>query len=98
VDEVTRPCLGDKLKSVAPAHPSTSANDVDDTLDRAVMMSPSGCSGVDVYGPGPQLLSTVTCGGDCCRSVHARGLGRICIQLISAYDMNAFTAPTLRIS
>ena len=55
-DEVAGTGLGDELQPLAPAHPRAPLTDVDDALDRAVVMRAGLRVGMDDDGPRPQLL------------------------------------------
>src|SRR5258707_13263900 len=82
VDEVAGAGLGDELEPLAPAHAGFAADDVDDALDRAVVVGAGPGPGVDDDGAGPELLGAGAGVGDGGRPVHARGLGSVEVELV----------------
>jgi len=53
VNKVTRTRLGNEFQLIAPAHPGATSNDINDALQRPMMMSASLGVGVDMNRAGP---------------------------------------------
>jgi hypothetical protein len=98
MDEVTGPSLRDEFKPVTPAHPSPSSDNVDHTLDGAVMMSSRGSTGVNIYRPGPEKLRAMARSRNRGSSIHPQRLRRVGIQLVRMHNVHTLGSPTLRIA
>src|SRR5262245_26871295 len=85
IDEIARPGLGDKFKTLAPAHPCLAPHDVDYAFERAVMMGASLSVGMDRYGAGPQFLCTNPRKVNCSTAIHPWCLGCIGVERSARY-------------
>src|SRR3984893_1295019 len=93
VDEVPRSGFGGELQPIAPFHARLAADDIDDALDRPVMMRPCLRFRVDHDRAGPQFLCAGTRRSDRRRAIHPRGLRRIDVELVCMHDPHAVQAP-----
>ena len=96
VNEIARARLGDEFQTLAPAHASPAAHDVNDAFQCAVVVRSGLGVGVDRHGSGPELSrasSGVINGG---RPRHAGGLRRIEIQLRAGDHLDPVLAPVGR--
>jgi hypothetical protein len=93
IDEVTRPGLRRELQMAAPAHACTALDDVDHTLQMAVMVRPGFGLGVDSHGAGPKLLSAHAGKVDRGLAIHVRCLGRVGVELVSRNHPHAIVLP-----
>src|SRR5262249_30374270 len=82
VDEVTRTRVGDELQLLAPAHARRAADDVDDALERAVVVRAGPGPGLDDSSPSPESLRARAGAVDGGGAVHAEGLWRVGVQLV----------------
>ena len=92
-NKIARPGLSHKFQMYAPAHPGFAGHHVNDALQVTVMVRASLGVGVNDHRARPQLLRTRPHLRDRRRPIHARGLGRVRIQLTSAHYPNAILAP-----
>src|SRR6266851_1498606 len=95
VDEIARSRLGDEFKPIAPAHAGPPLDDIDDALERAVMMRPGFRVGVDGDRAGPQLLRAGAGEVDRRGARHARCLRRVGVEILHADDAHAVGPPIL---
>ena len=93
VDEVAGTGLGGEFEPVAPLHPRAARHDVDDALDRAVVMRAGLRPGMDDDGAGPQLLRAHPRVRDRRGAVHPRRLRGVGVELARAHDAHAVQAP-----
>src|SRR4029434_9423744 len=93
VNKITRASVSKKLQLFAPTHPRSTADHVHDTFQFAVMMRRRLGIGMNVHGPGPELIRSGPSAVDCSRPRHARGLRRIEIELRSRNDPDSIIAP-----
>src|SRR6266851_2764278 len=95
VDEIARSRLGDEFEPIAPAHAGPPLDDIDDALERAVMMRPGFRVGVDGDRAGPQLLRAGAGEVDRRGARHARCLRRVGVEILHADDAHAVGPPIL---
>jgi hypothetical protein len=77
--------LGQELEPLPPTHPRPAADDVDDTLQRTVVMCTALGIRVDDDCPCPQLHGAGPSGGDRRGAVHPRRLRRVHIELVGTH-------------
>jgi hypothetical protein len=93
-DEVAGTGLRDELEPFAPPHSSTTAHDVDDALQLAVVVGARLRVCVDRHGARPQLLRADPGIADRGRAGHAGRLGRVEIELARADDPDPIISPS----
>jgi hypothetical protein len=93
VDEVARPGLRRELQMAAPAHACTALDDVDHTLQMAVMVRPGFGVCVDGHGAGPQLLSAHAGKVDRGLAIHARCLCRVGVEPVARNHPHSIVLP-----
>src|SRR4029079_11308356 len=93
VDEIAGAGLGGELEPVAPSHPRAAADDVDDALDRSVMMRAGLRLRMDDHRAGPQLLGAHARVVDGRRPAHPRRLRGIAVELVGPHDAHAVVTP-----
>ena len=95
IDEIAGFGFGDKFELIAPAHAGPPADDVDDAFQFAVVVGAGFGIGLDLDGAGPEFIGAgfgVVDGGG---AGHARGLLRVVVELVAAYDAHAIFAPVV---
>lgn len=93
IDEVAGFGFGKVFEVVAPAHPGTPAEDVDDALQFAVMMRAGFGVGLDADCPGPEFIGPGFGVVDGSGTGHALGLGRVHVEVGAFDDAHAVLAP-----
>lgn len=93
VNEVTRRRLGHELELLAPSHSRAPLNDVDHALELAVMMRAGLGVCMNRDSACPKLACACPRVSDRRRSVHARRLRRVRVELARMNDANAFVLP-----
>src|SRR6266436_1063868 len=92
-NEIAGVGLRHKLQMLAPAHPRSALDHVDDALEVTVMMRAG--LGVGLDGDGPQFLRAGAGEIDRRLAVHAGGRGHVGIELVAGDDADAVVLPAL---
>ena len=93
IDEVAGAGFSDKLETVAPTHASAAFDNVDDTLELAVMMRPGFGVGMDGYRARPEFQRPGSRVSDGSSAIHAGRLRRVRIEFTCVNDTNSVMLP-----
>ena len=93
MDEVTGASFGYILKSYTPAHARSPAHHIDDTFNGTVMMGTGSSARMNIYGAGPQVLSSMTRRRDRRGTIHAGGLRSVGVEFGSPNNMHTVISP-----
>ena len=93
INEVARSGLAAEFQMIAPSHASPAAHNVEDGLQLAVMVRPGPGVGLDYDCAGPEFARPSPGVGDGGGTSHARGLGRVGVEVAGRDDFDAVVLP-----
>ena len=93
VNEIPRARIGKELQAIAPTHPCSTADDINDTFKFTVMMRCRLGIGMNIGSPSPKFIGSGSSVIDRRRPGHARGLESVEIELSRWNDLDPMITP-----